>query len=91
MSDTQEILKSAYTYGRDSGYLDGFIAGYKEGLEVAEAERKTGKWIFKRRWHEADECNCSLCNQLMTTFMGERKKYCPNCGADMRGEQSEAD
>ena len=31
-----------------------------------------GKWISKRTYYEADECNCSVCGQLMTTPKGVR-------------------
>lgn len=52
-------------------------AGYRKQIE--------GKWIFKRTYYEADECNCSVCGQLMTTAKGVRMNYCPNCGAKMKG------
>lgn len=45
-----------------------------------EPERKTGKWInsYKRQ-------TCSVCKQR-----GYRSwSFCPNCGADMRGESDD--
>ena len=51
-------------------------------------ERKTGKWIYNR-WHVWE---CSVCGGNPTKGMGyvqghdELYNYCPNCGADMRGE-----
>lgn len=45
-------------------------------------DRKTGKWIdgYKRQ-------TCSVCKQR-----GYRSwSFCPNCGADMRGEENETD
>lgn len=50
-------------------------------------EIKHGRWIYKRTYYEADECNCSLCNQLMTTAKGIRMNYCPKCGAEMDEEE----
>ena len=50
---------------------------------------KHGRWIYKRTWYEADECNCSLCGQLMTTGRGKRMRWCPNCGALMDGKEVE--
>ena len=47
---------------------------------------KRGEWLYDRSYYEADECYCSLCNQLMTTAKGLRMNFCPNCGADMRKE-----
>ena len=45
-----------------------------------QPERKKGKWInsYKRQ-------TCSVCKQR-----GYRSwNFCPNCGADMRGDQNE--
>ena len=47
------------------------------------AEVKHGKWIHIRTYHVAEENNCSLCGQLLTTRNCERMSYCPNCGAKM--------
>ena len=44
----------------------------------AQPERKKGEWSDGYRWQR-----CSLCKQT-----GKKSwNYCPNCGADMRGEQ----
>ena len=44
-------------------------------------ERKKGKWIPKddRRYH------CSSCDGIAPK--GYRWDFCPDCGADMRGEE----
>ena len=55
--------------------------------KIPSAEPKTGKWVFKRLYHEADECICSECGQLMTTAHEKRMRFCPNCGATMEGEE----
>lgn len=54
-----------------------------------ELERKTGKWIpmfngaFKggAYWFE-----CSECKRIVPEVRNGGWGYCPNCGADMRGE-----
>lgn len=53
------------------GYDDGYAEGYK-------AERPTGKWID----HHGLFFECTIC-KYKTVFGGN---YCPNCGADMRGD-----
>ena len=53
-------------------------------------KQREGKWIFKQTYYEADECNCSVCGQLMTTRKGVRMSYCPNCGAKMKGGDTDA-
>ena len=47
-------------------------------VKLPSAERK-GKWVL------TDGYRCSRCNyKLQTTGI---PMYCPNCGADMRGEE----
>ena len=48
-----------------------------------------GKWI-EEWWHGEKTRRCSICNltQTVNVYKGEVKfKYCPYCGAKMRGEQ----
>ena len=70
------------------------IGGYLDGYERALAERKKGKWIGK---HESGYCShpdsityrCSECGYSIYTVYGigmPTSNFCPNCGADMRGE-----
>ena len=54
---------------------------------IDESERLKGRWIFNNQVQYVDECHCSLCGQVLSTYKGERKNFCPNCGADMRGEE----
>lgn len=54
-------------------------------------EVKHGKWKVAMLDHESMGCRpkvhyCSVCNHI-TTF---RTFFCPNCGADMREEKSNA-
>ena len=62
-----------------------------EDMPTIEPERKTGKWIKHSIGHEHTPWgfDCSECGEWFV--VGEeaikKYKYCPNCGADMRGEQ----
>ena len=60
-------------------------------MPTIEPERKKGKWIHKG-------CGCFECDQCgervsLNVYIAEkasdRFKFCPNCGADMRGEQND--
>ena len=57
--------------------------------------RKKGKWIkhsygfiLKNRWGECSICGNTLDFAGVNAGRGDAN-YCPNCGADMRGEQNE--
>ena len=71
---------------------DGFdYAKWRENfceLPPAEPKRIRGKWVFKNDlvaiptgYYECSECKIG---RLM-----HKENFCPNCGADMRGEQDE--
>ncbi len=68
-----------------------YIEGYKAGKK--DFEPKQGKWIdvvnsgYPSVWHyECSECHG---RPLCTPFTKEDflSKFCPHCGADMRGEE----
>ena len=66
------------------------LEGYIMQLPSAHPERKKGKWIEKEDPYGffnsipvCSECGC-------TTKMRERYNFCPNCGADLRGEQDDS-
>lgn len=53
-------------------------------------ERKTGKWIETRTWEHDGEIYCEQCGSDAPTegdYRQVKTNYCPNCGADMRGEE----
>ena len=57
------------------------------GNGETESERKKGKWIVTS---EFGDCRYAKCNQCKVTQVFYYNKpltnFCPNCGADMRGE-----
>lgn len=50
------------------------------------SKRKKGKWISV---FDEDEDRCSECQTTFFCAM-TRFNFCPNCGADMRGEQDDS-
>ena len=61
-----------------------------------EPEQRKGKWVFFDTMEDKyDEIKCPFCNMRFTVdayhwtdigFTAEDLQFCPNCGADMRGE-----
>ena len=54
----------------------------KRVFELPSVTHKSGKWDRS--------CTCSVCGQwriLESEKNGGKYKYCPNCGADMRGAE----
>lgn len=53
-------------------------------LPSAQTERKKGKWITNLYAFGEDRYECNRCHN--TAF--HCYDYCPNCGADMRGDEN---
>ena len=56
-------------------------------IPSVQPERKTGYWIAPKYYPTQFTYTCSKCGYKQS-FNG-KFKFCPNCGADMRGEQRE--
>ena len=54
--------------------------------QMPSAEPKTGEWIQKDMYPDRF---CSECNYAVWDSEAEEYNFCPNCGADMRGEKHE--
>lgn len=53
---------------------------------------KHGRWIgLNRNRYNDDEATCSICGSTFASGYSDPSwwDYCPNCGADMRGEENE--
>lgn len=55
--------------------------------DLPSADRPIGHWIYKRM-RGIKTCKCSEC---LTSYGCMDTPFCPNCGADMRGGDNEAD
>ena len=65
------------------------VIEHLEQMPSAQPERKTGRWIpheDEDGEHYGDKC--SECGEWYVMPYG-KTNFCPNCGADMRGEQDE--
>ena len=76
---TSSLLNCAW----EKGYVAGFDDGYKTGRQAEE--RPKGKWIKHSTYKGV--LICSHCHQGSNRFY-DTFEFCPNCGADMRGEEN---
>lgn len=94
--DRKEALEQ-FIKCKEMGYLKSFVptipAMEKAIAALQEPERKKGHWIeiikderFGDEWDEIAVYKCSVCESEFVECMGTYN-FCPNCGADMRGEQ----
>lgn len=89
-ADTLKYMLQAISYddwnqGVSTTWANAYaeFADMVEDMPTIEPERKTGKWIrhCKLGVWECDQCGTQF------KFPFKHHYYCPNCGADMRGEQ----
>lgn len=59
-------------------------------LPSVQPEQRKGKWIHPYHYGLAlPEHECSVCHEW--EYADTESKFCPNCGADMRGDNDAAD
>ena len=80
--DRQQAIDAIMGEYPDAHYPDWYASKIR-ALSSVQPERKTGRWIGKYPVTSA----CSECNYLIHDSKVKVFAYCPNCGADMRGEQ----
>lgn len=77
--------------------IDEGVGQPKKVLPTADViERKRGRWKITNKYKDrrsgrvVDRIECTACGKIEHRAMGEMlPKFCPNCGADMRGEDNE--
>ena len=55
-------------------------------LPSAEPERKKGEWVVDDEFIDCSVCRREKWSRIPYGDLVRRFRYCPNCGADMRGE-----
>ena len=85
--------------GYSSYDLDVISAYLKNDFGIAQPERKKGKWERHNTYHGDDtsgfvdpDWRCSECGKQATVnewMLYVLSNFCPNCGADMRGDDNE--
>lgn len=59
-------------------------------LKTVDAEPvRHGRWIVEYEVKDGRSMRCSECHMVFWVGSGRDGNYCPNCGADMKGENNE--
>lgn len=82
---------------QDLWHYEQALSEIREMLET-EPQRMRGRWIYGEDEYGIDGYHCNKCRFFVPwdyahTFINYIKDYnfCPNCGAETRGEQNEDD
>lgn len=71
--------------------LPNYAMGYQDGVrKVLSEKKKTGKWENDKVafYLTCSECGCSVrCAEHVFLDDDNGYYYCPNCGAEMKGEE----
>ena len=100
MSDLIERQTALDAIQQRADRVDSVYSAFWEGLIIAqdivknipsaEPERKRGKWVYKPNEYDDNTYECSQCGEPWTLIDGtpeeNNMKFCPNCGAELRGE-----
>ena len=65
------------------GYMYEHWMDYIKQLSSVTSQPKTGHWI-----DDDTLCHSWRCNQCYWLMRSNRTNFCPNCGADMRGDEN---
>ena len=93
LSDLKELTAAWGKYPVMAEQIKGVetAIGYVETIPSVTPERKKGKWIEEDDGWDGVFWRCSECNEPLYLVDGtpvdNEYHFCPNCGADMRGEQ----
>lgn len=79
----EEVLKEINKW-LDGCPFEDTKEAFKLAIQALE-KRPQGMWIFK---HNSSDIWCSVCNENFDEIP-QKFNYCPNCGADMRGNNNE--
>lgn len=75
----EEIIKMLDAHSKKSAFI-------RKAL-IHEKERRYGRWVERRdNYGHLYAYKCSECDSGIF-FEGMSRNFCPNCGADMRGDK----
>lgn len=93
-SKSSDLIRRGDAIETAKDWYNGLIVGSFNGLEKrlkalpsAQPEQKKGKWVFKNDM-AAIPTGYYECSECKSGRLIYKENFCPNCGADMRGEEN---
>lgn len=72
----------------EQGQVQGFEWQFKKLCDLPSVRPRKGKWIYEGIRGRFPACSCSVCGSKENADWAimQGANFCPNCGADMRGD-----
>lgn len=68
--------------------LRDFLDDLADIPSVTPQEPRKGHWIKHDTYYDCSLCGCvAPCTETADSFLWKLSNFCPDCGADMRGEE----
>lgn len=89
-----EVCKEAYHYEDNRGKLGYCIDAIKHAPTINAQPVKRGHWMYPKHdfFYRCSECGIELIDdhfEQIGIFKDGYMPFCPNCGADMRGDKND--
>lgn len=85
----QEAINFLNMHKSEEVWADDIAKAIDIAIKALKSQ-KIGKWIEHEDWYDT-YYECSSCGEAFSLIEGTPEdneyNYCPNCGADMRGEE----
>ena len=79
---------------REKRYFTKMEIAVQDAISLLKDQPKKGHWVFHQDECGFDSFDCSVCGMWFDTdnkiFKRHISSFCPNCGADMRGDEQNA-
>jgi len=83
--ETQTKLVANVTFNKEQ--MEELVEKAKADI-LEQIERPQGEWKYETKFDGIGWWYCSNCCEHKE-WIGKNSNFCPNCGADMRGEKNE--
>ena len=82
--EREAAIESIMSEPTDAHYPSWYADKIKEIPAADVAPVRSGRWICRNKWKPSEfKYECSICHDCSDL----ESKYCPNCGAKMRGSE----